>query len=152
MNKQTLLRVCIFLALVGVGLSAYSFLHNRSFIEGTFCNLNSTFSCDVVNKGPYSTMLGVPVALVGIIGYGFLLVGSILKLRQPDDRSLTVFLALASGGAVVFSLYLTSLEAFVLHVWCIICLLSQFSILMIFTIIVWMLHQERASLSAPKAL
>jgi uncharacterized membrane protein len=143
MKARTLLQVAIVLCLIGVALSAYSFLHNRSFIEGSFCNLNSTFSCDVVNKGPYSTLLGVPVALIGILGYGFMLLGCVLKWRQPADRSLTVFVLLASAGGIAFSLYLTAIEAFVLEVWCVICLGSQFTIMALHAVMLWIHRLEK---------
>ncbi len=143
MTVRTLLQVAIVLCVLGLALSAYSFLHNRSFIEGSFCNLNSTFSCDVVNKGPYSTLLGVPVALIGILGYGFMLLGCVLKWRQPADRSLTLFVLLASAGGIAFSLYLTAIEAFILQVWCVICLLSQFTIIAIHAAMVWIHRLEK---------
>jgi uncharacterized membrane protein len=63
-------------------------------------------------------VFGIPVALIGIIGYVGLLV---LATRYRNHPSI---LLIASTGGLGFALYLTYVEAFVLAVWCILCLLS----------------------------
>ena len=145
MKKQTLAIIILVLALVGVAVSTYSFLHNRNFASGEFCTIGETFDCDIVNKGPYSTIMGFPVSMIGIIGYAFLVLASVLKLRDKEDHGLSLFLVLASGAALLFSLYLSSLEAFVLKAWCLICLVSQFLILFIFASSVWLMRKDRIS-------
>ena len=79
----------------------------------------------MVNQGPYSQLFGIPVALIGIIGYLLLALAAGLKMKNPEDKSLSAFLLLASLGGFLFALYLSGLEAFVLHAWCIVCLTSQ---------------------------
>ncbi|MCX6714711.1 MAG: vitamin K epoxide reductase family protein [Candidatus Uhrbacteria bacterium] len=116
-------------AIVGLLLSAYAFLHNRGFVSGSICTVNATINCDVVNKGPFSEFFGVPVALIGFIGYVFLLIGSILKQKAVEDRTLTLFLFGIACGGFGFTLYLTSIEATVLHAWCLICISSQLMML-----------------------
>jgi len=115
----------IVLACIGIGLSGYAFLHNRGFAPGSFCTINSVINCDIVNKGPFSMFFGVPVALLGLIGYAFLLVGVLVKRKNPEDRLLSLFLLGLSYMGFGFSLYLSSIEATVLHAWCIICIFSQ---------------------------
>lgn len=92
-----------------------------------------------MNKGPYSEVFGIPVALLGVIGYAFLFLGSLLRARQPEDVGLRWFLLLAASGGLAFSLYLTSLEAFVLRTWCVVCLASQVLMISIFilTLLSW---------------
>src|SRR3990167_9561955 len=92
------------LSLLGVFLSSYSFLHKQGFTSGAFCNINATFNCDVVNQGPYSEMFGIPVALIGIIGYLLLAFAAGLKIKHPEDKSLSFFLLLASVGGFLFAL------------------------------------------------
>lgn len=132
MRASILLKLIVALSLVGFGISAYSFAHHASFVSGAFCNLNESFSCDIVNRGPYSELYGVPVALIGMIGYAFLAVAAIVSLRRPDDVSARTFLLLAAGGGLAFSAYLTGVEAFVLKTWCLLCLTSQAGIIVIF--------------------
>lgn len=130
--QRRALQLILFFSLVGLGLSVFSFLHHESFIPGTFCDLSATFNCDVVNRGVYSEILGVGVALLGMIGYAFIVLTSFLRLQDPTDKLLRVFAFTSAIVGFGFSLYLTSIEAFVLHTWCIICLSSQVSMLIIF--------------------
>ena len=127
-------RWILFLSIFGAVLSLYSFLHKQGFTSGAFCNLNETFNCDVVNQGPYSQLFGIPVALIGIIGYVLLVVSAGLKIKNPEDESLSLFLLLASAGGFLFALYLSGLEAFILHAWCIVCLTSQALIFALFVL------------------
>lgn len=142
--REPVLKAIVFLAVLGVGISAYSFLHNQGFAAGEFCSLNETFDCDIVNKGPFSQFLGIPVALMGVFGYFIIGLAAYLKLREPSDLGVTVFLATSALAAFGFSVYLTSLEAFVLKTWCVVCLSSQAVIALIFAGSVWLLHYEHA--------
>ncbi len=131
MSSPRRLKWIIGLALVGVGLSVYSLLHKYGVASGAICAINETFDCDLVNQGPYSKMFGIPVAGIGIGGYLFLAAAALMKLKNPLDKSLSLFLLLASLGGLSFALYLTSIEAFVLNTWCLICVTSQLVILAI---------------------
>src|SRR3989338_5022053 len=113
MKPELIQRVIIGLSIVGLLISVYSFLHNRGFADGSFCTLGETINCDIVNKGPYSTIVGIPVAMLGILGYGFILIAALLKERR--------FLFISSLGGLLFSLYLTALEAFFLPPLCFFC-------------------------------
>ena len=129
-------------AIVGIVLSTYAFLHNRGFAPGSICTINATINCDVVNKGPFSLFFGIPVALIGLFGYCFMLIGTILKRKAPEDRSLTLFLLALAYGGFGFSLYLTSIEATILHAWCLICVASQISILSFDIAATWVAQKE----------
>ncbi len=128
-KKRTL--VILFLSLVGLAVSVYSLLHNQGFASGEFCTIGETLNCDIVNKGPFSQIAGVPVSFIGVLGYLFLSMAAAMKMAHPQDKGLTKFLLLSSVAGFLFSLYLTGLEAFVLHAWCLLCLTSQFLILVI---------------------
>ncbi len=132
------------LSLLGLAISLYSLLHNQGFASGEFCTIGETLNCDVVNKGPFSTIAGVPVALIGVLGYLFLAIAAWMKLRNVQDKSLTKFLLAASFGGFLFSLYLTGLEAFVLDTWCLLCLTSQAVILAILILCIFLSTELRA--------
>lgn len=82
--------------------------------------------CAAVQASPYSTFLGLPVAVLGVAGYVALLAAIGLtrsrtaRLRQ---RAHVATLVLAAGGTL-FSIYLTSLEPFVIGAACAWCLAS----------------------------
>ncbi len=70
MNLRRRLMVAIaFVALGGVAISSVSLYHHFSKSKTSFCDINESFNCDLVNRSTYSTVLGVPVALIGILGY-----------------------------------------------------------------------------------
>ncbi|RJO59244.1 vitamin K epoxide reductase family protein [Candidatus Parcubacteria bacterium] len=129
--------IVILLAIVGVVISAYSLKTHYSLEPSSFCNFNDTFSCDAVNQSWASEIVGVPVALIGLIGYGSLALGGLWLLFV---KKITTFawgaMALASGLGVVFSVYLTSAEIFSLKAYCLLCLISQLVMLLI-TWLIW---------------
>ena len=127
------LSIAVFiLSLLGVAISSYSLsLHTQD--SSTFCNISATFNCDIVNKGVYSEIGGIPVALFGIIGYAVLAVGSLLMTRKKVWFTLTLIAGLIG---FVFALYLTSIEVFTLKTYCIVCLSSQAVILLIMIVLI----------------
>jgi uncharacterized membrane protein len=90
-------------------------VHNST--ETAPCSINEKWDCGIVNHSPYAVMYGVPVAAIGIAGY---LLIAILSLWR---RRALVLLATLVGLA--FALYLTNIEARVLGVWCLYCVISQ---------------------------
>jgi uncharacterized membrane protein len=107
------------LAVGGVLVSAISLQHHYSTSNSSFCNLSETLNCDVVNRSVYSKIAGVPVALVGIVGY-LALFGIALFSRGQREKLLLA----ASLIGLVFALRLTYIEGWVLGVWCVLCLTS----------------------------
>ena len=92
--------------------------------------------CDAVRASAYSHMGGLPVPIYGILMYGFLVLLLFLyPLLPPTFARLSQRgVLLISGAAFVFSIYLTGLEAFVIHSWCIWCVLSALLVTAIFLI------------------
>ena len=97
--------------------------------DSSFCNFNEQFNCDVVNQSIYSEFLGVPVAIWGLLVYGFLLVFSAVALKRDLSRYYG-WVTLLSWIALGFALYLTGVEMFILKTFCIFCLSQQIIILM----------------------
>jgi uncharacterized membrane protein len=87
--------------------------------------------CEVVNTSLYAELLGIPVALLGAATYLALLVSGVLIWRHISEEpaSLVQFLLAAIG--VVFSMYLTYVELFVLRAICPWCVLSAILITLI---------------------
>ena len=88
-----------------------------------------------MNRSEYSTILGIPVAAIGVAGYGALLVlATFWKTRSETPNRL---LAAALFG-LAFALYLTYIEAYELMTWCILCLasLAMISLITVFAIAV----------------
>ncbi len=109
------------LAVAGAAVSSVSLYHHYNTSPSSFCDFGATFNCDMVNRSIYSVVFGIPVALIGILGYGVLLVLAALYRAKAEISLMLLVAALAGLG---FALYLTYVEAFVLAVWCILCLSS----------------------------
>jgi uncharacterized membrane protein len=74
-----------------------------------------------VNRSEYSEILGIPVALIGMVGYAAVL-GLATVYRERRETPSLIFAGASAGLA--FALYLTYIEGRVLGVWCIMCLSS----------------------------
>lgn len=143
--RRKLLAILI-LSLVGIAVSAYALKLHYTVDPSTFCNINDTFNCDVVNKSWASQIVGIPVALIGIVGYGLLALGSAWLMVTQKLRALTWgAMVLASTGALGFALFLTGVEAFDLNAYCVVCLASQVVILAV-AILVWTTAEARQGL------
>jgi uncharacterized membrane protein len=80
------------------------------------CSINEKWDCGIVNHSSYAVIEGVPVALIGILGY---LVILWLGLAQQK-----IAVLIASLAGLSYSLYLTHIERDVLGVWCLYCVIS----------------------------
>ena len=80
------------------------------------CSINERWDCGIVNKSPFAVVMGIPVAMIGIVGY--LLLGALAFKRAYR------LMLLAALPALAFSLYLAHIEKDVLGVWCIYCVIS----------------------------
>lgn len=118
------LQAILGLSFIGSLISAYALAHHFNTDEG-WCDISATLNCDVVNRGPYSEVAGIPVSLLGVIGFVAVGIISFLALRLKHEREeLWNIVKIGIGIALLYSLYLTYLEAFVLTVYCPLCLTS----------------------------
>jgi len=124
------------LAILGLIVSILALrVHYSNDVEP--CDINSHWDCGVVNHSRYAEVQHIPVAAIGIVGY----LG--LALLAVQGRRVLTLLASAAGCA--FALYLTSIEAFHLQVWCLYCVISQITIALItiFSVIWILLKRNR---------
>jgi uncharacterized membrane protein len=126
--------VIMILAVAGIAVSSLSLYHHFSKSKTSFCNLGESFDCDLVNRSQYSTFHKLPVALLGILGY--LLILSLATVYREKAETPFILSAAALGG-LGFALYLTYIEGFVLHAWCILCLssLALISLIAVLTVV-----------------
>jgi uncharacterized membrane protein len=127
-DNRVLFAAVAILALAGMVVSAVSLQRHYAKSATAFCEVGEKFNCDIVNRSEYSSLMGIPVAGIGLVGYGVLFtLATIYRARGETPLRLLVA-ALAGLG---FALYLTYVEGYVLETWCILCLSSLASIAMI---------------------
>ena len=76
------------LALAGAVVSSVSLYHHFSTSKSSYCDIGENFNCDIVNRSTYSVVLGLPVALIGIIGYAMLLALSTLYRAKAETPAM----------------------------------------------------------------
>ena len=96
------------------------------------CSINEKWDCGVVNHSSYSMIEGIPVALVGIIGFLALVWLALAKQRAV--------LSIAAVAGLAFALYLAHIERDVIGIWCLYCVISL-AIIAIITVLgpVWLI-------------
>jgi len=120
------LRLIQLLAVPGMLIAFYLLLYHNGVLI-VVCKSGAWEDCGLVS-GPeavYSAIGPIPVALIGLAGYGLIFLVIWLKdWLALVDRYLPELVAGLTGLAFLFSLALTALEAFVLHAFCRYCLVS----------------------------
>jgi uncharacterized membrane protein len=119
------------LSLFGLLIAVYMYLYKIGKIGSLVCG---TGGCETVQLSPQARFLGVEVSLIGILGYLVILAVAMAGL-QPRAAGMAWparWLAILSGGAVLFTAYLTYLELFVIHAICRWCVGSAVIIALIF--------------------
>ncbi|MGC2183993.1 MAG: vitamin K epoxide reductase family protein [Terriglobales bacterium] len=142
-NRRILFSIAL-LASGGVLVSSVSLYHHYGTSATSYCDVGENFNCDIVNRSTYSTIAGIPVAAIGILGY---LATLLLATVYRGKTEVPAVLAVASLAGLGFALYLTYIEGFVLAAWCVLCLSS---LALIFSIAVlsstlWMRSVGRVS-------
>jgi uncharacterized membrane protein len=119
------------LALVGVLISLYMTAYRFGLLGEVVCG---TGGCQTVQNSPWANFLGVPVPVIGLVGYGVLMLAAMAGVQPGLGRHRAVPLLLAAGATtgLIFSAYLTYLEAFVIHAWCRWCIASAGLAILIF--------------------
>jgi vitamin-K-epoxide reductase (warfarin-sensitive) len=108
--------ILIILSLCGIIVSSLALREHYRDSGDSPCSINDHWDCGVVNHSPFAVIRGVPVAVIGIAGY-------ILMAALASIRRYRVLLVFTLAG-LAFSLYLANIEAHVLEVWCIYCVIS----------------------------
>lgn len=135
MSARALRITLIVLATIGMFWASYlSYVHYSGAAPLCVAAKNHAAStCSQVQKSPYSELAGIPVALIGAIGY-LVILGSLLASDDERGRFATAALALGGFG---FSAYLTYREVFTLHKICEDCVASAVIMTIIMGLSVW---------------
>ncbi len=130
------------LALLGLLIAAYLTLFKLGYMGAIQCSIGG---CETVQSSRWAYFLGLPVAAWGVGAYTAILALALLGVQPRFAAARWIALALfaASGVGVVFSAYLTYLEAFVIHAWCQWCVVSAILITLIFLLSIPGLRQAR---------
>jgi uncharacterized membrane protein len=132
----------IVLAVIGLGVASYlTYVHYAGIKPA--CTAGE--SCTKVQTSKYSELAGVPVALMGLIGY-VLILTTLLLPQSETMRFATMAITLGGFG---FSAYLTYRELFSIHAVCEWCVSSAIILTILACLSVWRFLRGDAPGEAP---
>jgi len=106
----------LILAMMGIIVSSLALREHYREYGDSPCSINEHWDCGVVNHSPYAMLGPIPVAAVGILGYILMAILSFVRSYR--------LLLIPTFAGLTFSLYLANIEAHILGVWCIYCVIS----------------------------
>ncbi len=143
MSRRTIRIAMIVLTVIGVGIATYvTYVHYAGIKPA--CTAGE--SCTKVQTSVYSELLGVPVALMGLIGY-IAILASLLLPETEQTRFATLILTIGGFG---FSAYLTYRELFSIHAICEWCVTSAGVMTILMLLSVWRFLRGDGVAQAPR--
>ncbi|MBT3321376.1 MAG: vitamin K epoxide reductase family protein [Anaerolineae bacterium] len=91
--------------------------------------------CFTVNTSRYAEVFGIPIAIFGMATYLLIILILLFENRVAfiEENSTLALFGISLVG-VLYSIYLSYLEEFVLHAWCPYCILSAIVITVVFVV------------------
>jgi uncharacterized membrane protein len=132
------------IAIATVGLGVASYLTYVHYAGGPILCLRGG-GCETVQHSIYSKLAGVPVALIGLIGYIVILA----SLIAPETESTRLATMSFTVVGFCFSVYLTSRELFSIHAICPWCVSSAVMMTLLACLGVWRFLRGEAPTAGP---
>jgi uncharacterized membrane protein len=120
-SERAARRAVAALALVGLGIAAY-LAATRAAGAAPVC---ATGGCETVQSSEYAEVLGIPVAVLGVVAYAVLVATALVGSSAPVAVGAAVVGAAVAVAGAVFSLYLVYLQVAVIDAVCMWCVVSD---------------------------
>jgi len=123
-------------AAAGVAVAGYlTYVHYRP--AALICTGGG--GCEAVQESSYAEIAGIPVALLGLLGYI-----AVLGLVAWDSELARTLAATIALSAVGFAVYLVVVQAFVIEEWCVWCLVNDLVVVPLLAVLtVWRVLRAR---------
>ena len=136
MNDRVLRTAVGILAAAGAAIAGY-LTYARFTHTQVAC---ATGGCEIVQRSDYAELVGIPVALLGLLAYV-----AVLALVAWDSELARTLAAAIALSAVGFVAYLIALQAFVIDAWCVWCLVNDLVIVPLLAVLtVWRVRRMSA--------
>ncbi len=125
-----LFRISVALTIIGLAVSIYMTIYKLTDNQ-SMCIGNG--GCSKVNSSVYAEVYGIPVAVLGIVGYASLM--AMLFIENRNSFLQTNGTMIVFGMALIgflFTLYLIYVEVALIHALCPFCLTSQIAMTIFF--------------------
>jgi len=139
---RNLFRTSVVLSVLGMLVALYMTVFKLTDNQN-MCLGNG--GCSVVNNSPYAQVYGIPVAVVGVLGYAAILAVLLIsaRLRVHTSNEVLVSFGLCLAG-FLFTIYLVYVEIALIRALCPFCLASQLIMTLLFALSVVRLVREPA--------
>jgi uncharacterized membrane protein len=130
--EKRLSQLAIILTIIGLLVSIYMTIYK---ITSNDSMCIGSGDCKTVNASRYAEVYGIPVAVLGIVGYSAILAVLLLE-RNPgffEQNGTLLFFGLSLTG-FLFTLYLIFVETVLIKAYCPFCITSQTAMTIIFII------------------
>lgn len=126
--KQITVALSVIGLLVSIYMTIYKVTSNEAMCVGSS-------GCSEVNASRYSEVNGIPVAVLGVVGYAAILALLFLEERSGffQENGTMIFFGISLVG-FLFTLYLIYVEVALIKAYCPFCLTSQAVMSVIFII------------------
>src|SRR5919205_3153759 len=132
--EKRLSQVAIMLTIVGLLVSIYMTIYK---ITSNDSMCIGSGDCKTVNASRYAEVYGIPVAVLGVVGYSAILAVLLLERRARSgfvqENGTLLFFGLSLTG-FLFTLYLIFVEVALIKAYCPFCITSQTAMTLIFII------------------
>ena len=145
-RESHVLIIVLILSMAGIGLATFLVANHYQLVSADICTIGSLFSCEKVNQSDYSTIIGIPWAVIGLAGFVAIFALGYLRLYYPDkdtkDRFIPLLVIFSVIGTV-FIVYLNYLELFVINEICLLCAASHTIMVVILILVTWLYLRGR---------
>lgn len=130
--EKRLPQLAIILTIIGLLVSIYMTIFKLTNNENMCIG---SHGCSIVNSSRYSEVNGIPVAVIGAVGYAAILAVLFLERRPGffQQNGTLLFFGLSVTG-FLFTLYLIFVEVALIKAYCPFCITSQIVMTLIFII------------------
>jgi len=123
------------LSLVGLGVSTYLTITHFDKVA-LVCSSNATINCEKVTTSPQSEILGIPVAMLGLLFFVPMILLCLPAAWRSADRRIHLARLVLSVTGVGMILYLIIAELFIIKAICLWCSSVHLITFVLFVIIV----------------
>ncbi len=125
--------ILIILSFIGFAVTFYIF-YSKKYNKPMYCPIGK--DCDAVVKSKYGETFGVENTIPGMLYYVIIFAYGLALNRNVFIPNIVYYLIVGiSFGSLLFSAYLTAVQAFVLKKWCEYCIISTLASLLIFSVL-----------------
>jgi uncharacterized membrane protein len=138
MDLRTITNIILILSVIGLVDAAYSTYDHYQILSGdntgSFCDVSGEISCSAVNGSPYAEILGIPVALTGVLWFIVTIILAYQISKKPrkgfwENSAFYLFLwSIAGILSVVWFIYV---ELFLIGAVCILCTIVHIIVIII---------------------